>query len=1036
MNDGSRFSRRLSWLNTLLTVAAYLLASFPAQARTHVQVLTRAYDNQRTAANLSEKTLKPSNVNTRHFGKLFMLPVDDQIYAGLLYAAGVRIAGGKHNVLYVATVNNSVYAFDADRFGAPLWYRNFNSGGRPSRNTEVGQACKPAYKDFIGNIGIVGTPVIGPDRTMYFVTRTVEGAVTVQRLHAIDITTGADRPHSPLIVEAKVRGSGDGSSKAVSMVSFNARRQNQRPALSLSNGTLYVGWASFCDTRPYHGWMISYDASTLAQTGVLNTSPDGNMAGIWMSGAGPAFDQAGNIYFTTGNGTFDGVHEFGESLVKAEAKSLRPLDFFTPSSFNTLNDFDLDFGSVGPTILPGSHFLVTGGKEGKLYLLDAERLGGQSPGDIQIPQVVQAVDTTVRPMLGHHIHNAIPAWKSPQGLNVYVWGESDFLRIFRFDPAVQKFAVPSAATGSILTPSGMPGGMMTISANGSHAGTGILWATLPRVGDANRMTVPGVLYAFNAEDLSLLWSSNGPGDDPLNFAKGSPPIVANGKVYVASISNFVSVYGLKKRAAEPKNLALHARASGSASCYPNQTPDKAFNGSSESGPDDKWCSSAVNPFLQVDLGHNPSIGRFVVEHAGAGGDDLNLNTRDFNIQVSVDGVNFTTVASVTDNIQSITTHDIPPTAARYVRLNVLAPAKSAAAPANIFELQVFAAPLALQQASDSDKHVGDPDPATSLKISAGGSDPVKTPQDPPQETRATTPSIVSSPGPTPANLLPAARPSAMNPHENKDGNKPAEQTNTGQIIVAPTDVAAPPADAQRTATGLAMKLIKRGSDADHPAANDCVTVSFKAWKRDGDLFSTSTPMNDSDVLCLNAAIVGVSEALKEMSVGEKRRLWVPAELTFMSHHYHGQERPEDEGPPHQDLTFDLELLSILKAPPTPGDLKQPPATALRTPSGLAYQVLKSGTGTTRPSARSTVTVHFAAWQNDGRLFESTLLANHPAQVSLATAPEGWRQALCTMVAGEKTRFWIPANLAFGEKPANRFDPPGDLLYEIELLSVH
>src|SRR5215472_6272016 len=795
MNCSPSFSRRPFKPITLLAFTACLMANFSAQAGSHAQVLTRAYDNQRTGANLSEKTLKPSIVNSNHFGKLFMLPVDDQIFAGLLYAADVRIAGGRHNVLYVATVNNSVYAFDADRFGPPLWYRNFNGAGRPTRNTEVGQACKDGYRDFIGNIGIIGTPVIGPDSTMYFVTRTVESAGTVQRLHAIDITTGADRPHSPRAIEAMVPGIGDGSSNSI--VLFNPETQNQRPALSLADGTLYVGWASFCDTRPYHGWMISYDAATLAQTGVFNASPDGNMAGIWMSGAGPAFDQAGNIYFATGNGTFDGAHEFGESLVKAEAKSLRTLDFFTPSNFNTLNAFDLDFGTQGPIFLPGSHFLVIGGKEGKIYLLDAEHLGAQSPGDIQISQEVQAVDVTIRPILSHHMHNAVTAW----GFNVYVWGENDFLRIFRFDPAVRKFAVPAAATGSIMAPSGMPGGMMTISANGSHAGTGILWATLPRVGDANQMTVPGVLYAFNAENLSLLWSSNGPGDDPLNFAKGSPPIVANGKVYVASISNFVSVYGLKKRAPQSQNLALNARAAGSASCHPSQTPDKAFNGSTESGPDDKWCSSAANPFLQVDLARDLSIGRFVVEHAGAGGDD-------FNIQVSVDGTNFTTVTSVTANIQSITTHDIPPTAARYVRLNVVTPAKRAGAPANIFELQVFgfasqSSPPAFQQVSErqAGQRIGDPDPSTSLprhagagRISARGSKLArperaervewasKPPQDPPLETRATS-SVVSLP-------------------------KQAEQANTSRLIIAPPDVAAPPADAQVTASGLAMKVLK------------------------------------------------------------------------------------------------------------------------------------------------------------------------------------------------------------------------------------
>jgi len=212
---------------------------------------------------------------------------------------------------------------------------------------------------------------------------------------------------------------------------------------------------------------------------------------------------------------------------------------------------------------------------------------------------------------------------------------------------------------------------------------------LPRAGDANQMTVPGDLYAFDAESLKLLWSSSGPGDDPLNFAKGSPPIVANGKVYVASISNFVSVYGLRKRGPKSQNLALNARVMASTPCDPTQSAAKAVNGSSEAGPADKWCSSAPNPFLQVDLGRTVDVGRFVVEHAGAGGDDFNLNTSDFNIQVSTDGKNFQTVASVTGNIQSITTHDLRPAQARFVRLNILSADGAKAAIANIYEFQVF-----------------------------------------------------------------------------------------------------------------------------------------------------------------------------------------------------------------------------------------------------------------------------------------------------------------------------------------------------------
>jgi hypothetical protein len=290
------------------------------------------------------------------------------------------------------------------------------------------------------------------------------------------------------------------------------------------------------------------------------------------------------------------------------------------------------------------------------------------------------------------MHNLNPAWKSPQGLNVYIWGESDFLRVFRLDSSAHKFTVPAAITGSILAPPGMPGGMMGISAKGSSPKTGILWATVPRIGDANQSIVPGVLYAFSAEDLALLWSSDGPGDDPLNFAKGSPPVVANGKVYVASNSRFVSVYGLRKGAPNFQNLALHRPATGSAPCAPEQSPDKAFNGTSEAGPSDKWCSSAPEPFLQVDLGSIFNVGRFVVEHAGAGGDDFHLNNRDFNIQVSVDGSNFATVASVTGNVDSITTHDIPATPARYVRLNIVTPVVGGSHLANIYEFQVFAAP--------------------------------------------------------------------------------------------------------------------------------------------------------------------------------------------------------------------------------------------------------------------------------------------------------------------------------------------------------
>jgi len=684
---------RLSYCFAFLVCLLALSGSF-AQGQA-VNVLTRNYNNQRTGANLAETALNVSNVGSNQFGKLFMLPVDDQVYAGVLYVSGLQIGGGTHNVIYVATMNNSVYAFDADTLSPPLWFKNFNGTGQPSTNAEVGGGG--GYHDFIGNIGIVGTPVIdGSAGTIFFVTRTVENGATVQRLHAVDITSGVDRPNSPQVIQGTASGIG-----------FVPDLENQRPALALSQGVVYIAWASYGDSGSYYGWVLAYNSTTLSPAGIFNAAPGGGQAGIWMAGAGPAFDGAGNAYFPTGNGTFDGTTDFGESIVKLSPGSMNVLDYFAPSDYATLNAQDLDFGSAGPTLLPGSSLMVQGGKEGKLYLLNTNSLGHEAAGDVQIPQVFQAVDLTLRPSATHHIHNASPVWNAPSGLNVYVWGENDFIHAYQLNPSTQTLNTTPLVTGSILPPQGMPGGMMTISASGSQSGTGIVWATVPRNGDANQATVPGNLYAFNAENLNLLWSSTGTGDDLLNFSKGSAPIVANGKLYVGSLSRFVTVYGLKADGQNSQDLALNQPASGSAPCTAGETPSQAVNGSFSGGLNDKWCSSAPNPYLLVDLGSPQSISRFVVEHAGAGGESFSLNSSAYNIQVSTDGVNFTTVVSVTGNIDSITTNDIAPTTARYVELNIVTPTQSGSPPASIYEFQVFGAQSApspdfsLQMASNS-----------------------------------------------------------------------------------------------------------------------------------------------------------------------------------------------------------------------------------------------------------------------------------------------------------------------------------------------
>jgi hypothetical protein len=506
-----------------------------------VNVLTNRYDNQRTGANLLETVLTTSNVPGQ-LGELFTLPVDDQIYAQPLYASQLAIAGGTHDVLFVATMNNSVYAFDADVAGPPLWQASFNGSGVPVRATQVGQACG-TYRDVSGNIGIVGTPVIDPDAgTMYVVARTFESGLFVQRLHAIDITTGADRAGSPVDIQATVQGSGEGSD-GNGNIPFNTQTENQRAALALSQGTVFIAWASHCDTSPYHGWVMAYDAASLAQIAAFNDTASGGKAGIWQAGSGPVIDPDGNVYYATGNGDWDGTQAFGESVVQLSPQNLAVTDYFTAFDWDPLNRGDQDLGSTGPMLFPGTNLLVTGSKAGKLYVIDRTNMGGMNgTDDSQLPQWFQA--TAGSPT--HHIHGGEVAWSSnPAGSSIYVWGENDFLREFSFQPDAGAFNT-TPVVGPVRAPQGMPGGMLALSANGGAAGTGIVWASLPLQGDANQAVVQGVLRAFDAASLTELWNSTlSAGDVVGDFAKFVPPTVANGKVYLATFSGRVNVYGLR-----------------------------------------------------------------------------------------------------------------------------------------------------------------------------------------------------------------------------------------------------------------------------------------------------------------------------------------------------------------------------------------------------------------------------------------------------------------------------------------------------------
>ncbi|MEA2700119.1 MAG: hypothetical protein QOI66_4390 [Myxococcales bacterium] len=245
-------------------------------------------------------------------------------------------------------------------------------------------------------------------------------------------------------------------------------------------------------------------------------------------------------------------------------------------------------------------------------------------------------------------------------------------------------------------------------------------------------------------------------------------------------------------------------------------------------------------------------------------------------------------------------------------------------------------------------------------------------------------------------------------------------------LPAPPDVAAPPAGAIKTASGVAIKILRPGRGTQHPQSNDCVKLHFSAWKRDGTFLSDTRHWGDPQNQCLVTAFPGITEALKKMTVGEQCRVWVPARLTFRA--------GDDDAPPPIDTTFEIELYDIVKAPPTPRSLKSPPAKATKQPSGLAVETLKKGTGTVHPLDTNQVMLHFSGWTADGRLVESSVMARHAAIFPMTGVMRGWHDALLQMVVGDKVRVWIPRDLAFGAKPG-RGQPKGDLVYELELLEI-
>jgi hypothetical protein len=527
MKTARRFPR-LGWLFAIVAIA------WPVQAQ--ISISTNRYDGARTGANLSETKLTTSNVNVNNFGKLYTYPVDGSVYAQPLYIPGVTIGGVTRNVLYVATMNDKVYAFDADSpSSSPLWMRDFTSP--PSVTPVPITDLVAANKNIVGNIGIQSTPVIDTATgTIYLLARTKENGAYVQRLHALDIVTGASRSGSPVTITGSVSGTAPDATAGI--VTFNPKMQSQRAALALSNGVVLIAWAGHEDVPPYHGWVMGYDAATLAQVATFSVTPDAYGGGIWQGGRAPTLDAAGNVYFVTGNGRWDGSRNFGNSVLKfgVSRSGLSLLDFFTPSNQDVLNAADDDLSGSSFTLLPGTNLLLGGGKEGVLYLLDANNLGRMAPADAQIPQRIDVA--------GGHVMGGPVFWNAATlGPMIYHWAEDDVLKAYRFSGG--RLALPPYAQGPVASP-GHPGGSLTVSANGNATGTGIVWSSMPTSQDGIHGLVPGILRAFNAETLNEIWNSeqNAARDRAGTLMKFVPPVVVNGRVYMPSHDNAVSVYGL------------------------------------------------------------------------------------------------------------------------------------------------------------------------------------------------------------------------------------------------------------------------------------------------------------------------------------------------------------------------------------------------------------------------------------------------------------------------------------------------------------
>jgi uncharacterized protein (TIGR03437 family) len=522
MHSGAT-STRLRAVRNLLCAPAFLVA-LSSLGSAQVDVLTANYDNNRTNANLQETQLTPATIGPLTFGKLGSLPVDGQVYAQPLYVNSVSIPGhGAHNVVYIATQHNSVYAYDADSVTTPVLYWHVNLG--PSVPSDVVQ---PGYKDVTPEVGILSTGVIDASAgVLYVVDETLQAGAPIFQLHGLDLTTGAERMNGPVTISAKYAGNGYGSD-GVNVI-FDPTMHIQRPGLLLSNGSVYIAFGSHADDGGWHGWVVSYSAANLGtQTGVFNATPNGIGGSIWQSGRGLAADEIGNLYVITGNGDSGADGNISESMVKLNGGNLQLLDWYQPGNEESLSNNDYDL-SAGVALIPGTHTAVAGDKFGNLYVVNGDSMGhmdGSNSAQFSIGNAGFGLYT-------------LAVWNRFDGAYVYAQQQWNAIESFRIAGGALSTTPASASNTAAVT--GYSG--FTISANGGQPTSGVLWQLTT---DVQGSSHPGTLHAFNASDLSIeLWNSDMKAADQLGtFAKFVSPTVANGKVYVPTFSGAVVVYGL------------------------------------------------------------------------------------------------------------------------------------------------------------------------------------------------------------------------------------------------------------------------------------------------------------------------------------------------------------------------------------------------------------------------------------------------------------------------------------------------------------